>query len=168
MEIERKFLLKELPDLTDYTCHEIQQAYLCITPVVRIRRQDDTYYLTYKSGGMMAREEYNLPLNRTAYYHLLAKSDGNVITKRRYLIPLTDPRSKTDGYTFSSELVIELDVFSGKFQGVTLAEVEFSCVEDANEFLPPDWFSEDVTMNPLYHNSAMRKSDVLFHTQPES
>ena len=62
MEIERKFLLNKLPDnLSDYPHHDIEQAYLCRNPVVRIRRQDDDYILTYKGGGKMIREEYNLP-----------------------------------------------------------------------------------------------------------
>ena len=45
MEIERKFLIKELPEnLEAYPSHLIEQAYLCTKPVVRIRRQDDDYY----------------------------------------------------------------------------------------------------------------------------
>lgn len=82
MEIERKFTIKKLPDnLGQYPCHIIEQAYLNIDPVVRIRRQDDEYYLTYKGKGLMAREEYNLPLNTDSYYHLKKKADGNVIAK---------------------------------------------------------------------------------------
>ena len=58
MEIERKFLISKLPEnLDDYPFHQIEQGYLCTQPVVRIRRQDDTYILTYKSGGMISREE---------------------------------------------------------------------------------------------------------------
>ena len=61
MEIERKFLLKCIPEnLENYSCHLIEQAYLCTEPVVRIRRQDEEYYMTYKGSGMMSREEYNL------------------------------------------------------------------------------------------------------------
>lgn len=82
MEIERKFLIKELPaNLEEFPFHHIEQAYLCTDPVVRIRRQDETYILTYKGKGMVAREEYNLPLNEHAYLHLKEKADGNVITK---------------------------------------------------------------------------------------
>ena len=58
MEIERKYLLKELPELETYENHKIEQAYLCTGPVVRVRREDETYYMTYKGGGLMAREEY--------------------------------------------------------------------------------------------------------------
>lgn len=88
MEIERKFLIKKLPDnLTSYKARKIEQAYLCTDPVVRVRRDNDDYYLTYKSKGMIVREEYNLPLTKEAYGHLLAKADGNIITKTRYEIP---------------------------------------------------------------------------------
>ncbi len=160
MEIERKFLIPHLPDLSSYTYHEIEQAYLCTSPVVRIRREDEHYYLTYKGGGLLAREEYNLPLNPQAYAHLLTKADGNVITKRRYLIPHPNSSSNIPGYVFSSPLTIELDIFFGKFAGLQIAEVEFASVEDAKAFLPPDWFGEDVTMNPAYHNSTMSQADV--------
>ena len=146
MEIERKFTIKHLPDqLEQYTHHVIEQAYLCTDPVVRIRRQDETYILTYKGKGMVAREEYNLPLNEHAYLHLKEKADGNVITKKRYLIPLPD------------NLTIELDVFEGAFQGMVLAEVEFPDLDTENAFVPPAWFGEDVSMCPEYHNSNLSR-----------
>ncbi len=146
MEIERKFLPAYLPEnLDQYQHHLIEQAYLNVAPVVRIRRQDDTYILTYKGGGMMAREEYNLPLNRESYLHLLEKADGNIITKTRYLIPIHDG------------LTAELDIFEGKFSGMLLVEVEFDSVEDANAFQKPDWFGEDVTYDKRYHNSYLSK-----------
>ena len=57
MEIERKYLIHQLPkELETFPSRKIQQAYLCINPVVRIRTQDDDYYLTYKGKGMMVRE----------------------------------------------------------------------------------------------------------------
>lgn len=90
MEIERKFTITRLPDnLTSYPCHIIEQAYLNTDPVVRIRRQDDSYYMTYKGKGLLAREEYNLPLNEASYYHLLEKADGNIISKNAMSYPST-------------------------------------------------------------------------------
>ena len=75
MEIERKYLIDRLPfDVTAYPSHEIEQAYLNTEPVIRIRKEDEEYYLTYKSKGLMAREEYNLPLNAESYAHLLQKA----------------------------------------------------------------------------------------------
>ncbi len=146
MEIERKFLIKKLPDnLTSYKARKIEQAYLCTDPVVRVRRDNDVYYLTYKSRGMIVREEYNLPLTKEAYGHLLAKADGNIITKTRYEIPEKD------------NLTIELDVFEGKFDGLLLAEVEFTSEEEALGYIPPEWFGEDVSNSAKYHNSTLSR-----------
>ena len=86
MEIERKYLVSGIPDNIDsYPCRFIEQGYLNTAPVVRVRRDNDNYYLTYKGGGMMAREEYNLPLNKEAYEHLIKKADGNIILNLTYL-----------------------------------------------------------------------------------
>lgn len=146
MEIERKFLIKKLPDnLSSYKARKIEQAYLCTDPVVRVRRDNDDYYLTYKSKGMIVREEYNLPLTKEAYGHLLAKADGNIITKTRYEIPEKD------------NLTIELDVFEGKFDGLLLAEVEFASEEEALGYIPPEWFGEDVSNSTKYHNSTLSR-----------
>ena len=106
----------------------------------------------------MSREEYNLPLDKSSYLHLLEKADGNVISKKRYVIPLENPQFTSNFIPLSKpELVIELDIFAPPFAPLIMAEVEFSSVEMANAFLPPDWFDEDVTMNPEYHNSNKSK-----------
>ncbi|MBO4982045.1 MAG: CYTH domain-containing protein [Lachnospiraceae bacterium] len=163
MEIERKFTLKALPgDLDSYPFHHIQQGYLNTDPVVRVRREDEEYYLTYKGTGFMAREESNLPLNKEAYYHLLQKADGNIISKRRYLIPLKNPKVK-EGFPTPPEdytLTIELDVFDPPFAPLTMAEVEFGSKEAAEAFIPPEWFGEEVTYCKEYHNSYMAMRDM--------
>ena len=81
MEIERKFL----PDLNllpfkpeDFPYRKIEQGYLCTSPVVRIRKDNEQFFLTYKSKGLMIREEYNLPLTEDAYQHLKAKIEGSL------------------------------------------------------------------------------------------
>lgn len=173
MEIERKYLIHKLPEnLEAYPCHLIEQAYLCTEPVVRIRRQDNDYILTYKGSGLMAREEYNLPLTETAYAHLLAKADGTVITKKRYVLPLksqtvsatdtarpnpmvrnTHAVSEANLSLEMNALNIELDIFSGQWQGLQMAEVEFPNEETARRFQPPAWFGEEVTFDGRYHNS---------------
>lgn len=160
MEIERKFLVGEIPaNLSSFTCLMIEQAYLCTSPVVRVRRQNEEYYLTYKGRGLMARDEYNLPLTREAYVHLLAKADGNIISKKRYLIPIDAP-AFAPHYKPSGKLpalTVELDIFEPPFAPLILAEVEFPDVETANAFIPPAWLAEDVTGNVEYHNSSMSK-----------
>lgn len=148
MEIERKYLIdkQNLPkDLDRYPCRHIEQGYLCTEPVVRIRRDNDDYFLTYKSKGHMVREEYNLPLTKEAYEHLKPKTDGRLIVKDRYMILLQDG------------LTIELDIFGGDLAPLLLAEVEFPDEAAANAFEPPAWFKEDVTFSSQYHNSTLSK-----------
>ena len=146
MEIERKYLIDKIPfSLEGFCCRRIEQGYLCTEPVVRIRRDDDTYYLTYKSKGLMVREEYNLPLTREAYEHLKTKTDGRIISKLRYMIPL------------AGSLTAELDLFQDDLAPLMLAEVEFDTVEEAEHFFPPEWFGEDVTSSSKYHNSTLSK-----------
>lgn len=144
MEIERKYLVSTLPEnLAQYTCKQIEQGYLATNPVVRIRRSNDKYTLTYKGQGLMVREEYNLPLTAEAFEHLKEKIDGILIKKRRYLIP------------YDEKYTIELDIFEGELAPLQLAEVEFDTEEEANSFIPPEWFGEDVTFSTEYHNSTL-------------
>ena len=160
MEIEKKFTIKSLPEnLSDYPCLHLEQGYLNTEPVIRIRKQDDEYILTYKGSGMLVREEYNLPLNAQSYTHLKDKCDGNIISKKRYVIPLENPAFTDDcpKELQPKRLTIELDVFDPPFAPLIMAEVEFDSVEAAKAFIPPAWFSEDVTHNMEYHNSNMSR-----------
>lgn len=144
-EIERKFKVKDVPDLNAYPFKMLEQGYLNVNPVVRVRKEDDSYYLTYKGKGFLEREEYNLLLNEASYNHLIAKTDGKIIRKRRYLIPY-------EKYT------VELDIFEGELEGLVIAEVEFESVEEANSFTPPSWFGEDVTADKNYTNAHLALS----------
>ena len=140
MEIERKFTIKRLPaDLESYPFRRIEQGYLNTSPV--------------------AREESNLPLTREAYCHLKEKADGRIISKKRYLIPLLHPEfQEREGFPCPPadySLTIELDVFAPPLAPLIMAEVEFGSREAAEAFIPPDWFDEDVTYRPEYHNSYM-------------
>lgn len=146
MEIERKFLIdkKKLPkELESYPHNKLEQAYIITEPVLRIRQKDAEYILTYKGPGFLKREEEEFPLTKEAYEKLLTKTEGNIITKTRYKIPEKD------------NLVIELDIFHGLFEGLYLAEVEFPDEETANSYTPPEWFKKEVTTESAFHNSTL-------------
>lgn len=153
MEIERKFLVDKLPDdLSKYNCIEMEQGYLNTVPVVRVRRENDDYVLTYKGDGLMARREENLPLNKESYNNLISKCDGRIISKTRYVIPLEDEYKN---------LVAELDLFHKDLDGLIVVEVEFESIEEAESFTPPEWFGRDVTMDGKYHNSYLSSADDI-------
>lgn len=162
MEIERKFLVKHLPDnLAQYAFWDIEQGYLSVNPTLRIRMFNNEYVLTVKSPRPVASSvahkpivniEEEFPLSESAYLHLRAKCDS-FVTKRRYRIPL-DALHAGCGY---KGLTAELDVFTGCNEGLLLVEVEFPNVEAAHTFVPPEWFGEDVSMVPEYRNAALAK-----------
>lgn len=147
LEIERKWRIRRLPErLLEYPIKEIEQGYLNFSPAIRVRRSrldgKEHYSMSYKGSGLLSHEEVNLPLDRESYDSLLKKAEGIIIRKRRSLIPFGEYR-------------IELDRFLGELEGLWIAEVEFSSVEEARRFQGPDWFSEDVTESGEYANSRL-------------
>lgn len=143
MEIERKFLVKELPELLDCANKKITQAYISTDPVIRIRKMDNAYALTVKSHGSMVREEFELPITQEQYESLWNKIDYSPIEKVRYFIPL------------SGGLVAELDIYHGHLEGLMTVEVEFSSKSQAQNFEVPSWFGEDITLDNRYKNNNL-------------
>lgn len=90
MEIERKFLIKSLPDdLNHYPCDTLTQAYISTEPVIRVRQKNTDYILTLKSAGLLAREEVEMPLSEESFAHLLTKKDGISIEKNAIRFQMT-------------------------------------------------------------------------------
>lgn len=153
MEIEKKFTIKQLPkDLDKYETKEIEQGYLCVEPVIRIRKSNDSYYLTYKANKnfqkgiqevALINEEIEVALTEESYLHLKEKVDFNIIEKTRYLIPL------------ENNSIAELDVFHGKLEGLCFVEVEFKDEEEAKQFHKPEWFLEEVSFDKRFRNNYL-------------
>lgn len=145
-EIERKFLIKNLPEnLENFTHYEIKQGYISTDPTIRLRQQDDNYILTVKSAGLMKKEEYELNLTEDQFNRLWKKTEGNTIEKTRYVIPL------------NNGLKAELDVYKGFLSGFMNVEVEFPSTKEAILFDIPNWFGQEVTQDPRYSNSSLAK-----------
>lgn len=149
MEIERKFLVISMPELAGAQTKKIEQGYLCRGPVVRIRKSNEDYILTYKSKKGLSQtyaiqnEEVELPLTKEAYEHLREKIDGKLVEKTRYVLPLSG------GYK------AELDVFEGRLQGLVFVEVEFESESAARNFVLPAWFGADVSGNGAFSNAYL-------------
>ena len=149
MEIERKYLIRYMPDLTGAVRKEIEQGYLCRQPVIRIRRSNERYLFTYKSKVGFSQEnaiqndEIERQIPKEAYEHLKTKVDSAMIEKTRYVLALPDGH------------MAELDVFHGKYEGLVFVEVEFESEEDAVRFQPPEWFAEDVSDDHAFSNAVL-------------
>lgn len=148
-EIEKKFLLKNIPDLNlSIANHDIEQFYLLNDSVskssVRIRKYDDIFLFTFKKGSGLSRVEIEFEILKEDFLNFdKIKISRNTIKKTRF------------EFNIDSGLVAEVDFFSGKFKDNILCEVEFLTEEDANNFIPPNWFGKDVSNDKKYGNIFM-------------
>ncbi|MBQ8734085.1 MAG: CYTH domain-containing protein [Anaerotignum sp.] len=144
MEIERKFLTKEIPfDITKYPYKQISQAYISFSPTIRIRKSNEDYILTVKGKGHLAREEFELPLSKEDYDRLFLKTEGTPVIKKRYLVPV------------AGDLTAEVDIYEGELEGLMTTEVEFPSLEEAEAFAAPEWFGKDVSEEKAYKNTSL-------------
>jgi CYTH domain-containing protein len=148
MEIERKFLIEELPrGLARYPHKEIAQGYLSIgrnKSHVRLRRAGRACTLTYKRGPSRAREEREIHLTPAQFAILWPATVGSRLTKTRYYVPYKN-------------LTIEIDIYHGSNDGLMVAEVEFADVETYHSFRPPKWLGDEVTGAGGYSNVKLAR-----------
>jgi CYTH domain-containing protein len=144
VEIERKFLVSETPDLAGTDSDEIEQGYLAIGAEgeVRLRRRGEKLVLTAKRGAGISRDEAEIELDREAFERLWPLTEGRRLHKRRHVIPHGDR-------------TVELDVYEGDLSGLVVAEVEFPSEDEAGLFEPPDWIGEEVTGDERYLNETL-------------
>lgn len=145
-EIERKFLVREMPaGLANLPHAEISQGYLVSLDdglQVRLRKTGERYSLTYKRGSGNVREEREVELTTEQFGVLWPATEGKRLVKTRYEIPF-------------GERVVEIDVYHDRHEGLIVAEVEFDEEEAARKFQPPDWLGDDVTGDPRYSNQLL-------------
>jgi adenylate cyclase len=146
MEIERKFLVRTLPDGLDERPHDrIEQGYVAIDDraEVRIRRRGDERTLTIKSAPGRTRIEVELEIDAERFDALWLLTEGRRVVKTRYLL---------DG---GAGATIELDVYEGALAGLLTAEVEFDSEADSDAFAPPGWLDRELTGDARYANQTL-------------
>ena len=142
-EIERKFLLKQLPErLKQARRCVIAQGYLAAEPGgrhVRLRKKGKTASLTFKMGRGAHREEREIKLSAKQFTALWPATVGRRLYKVRYEMPWKN-------------LLIEIDIYRRKHRGLVVAEVEFPNRTACRKFKAPPWFGREVTGNKRYSN----------------
>ena len=147
-EIERKFLVKELPfNLKDYGNRPIEQGYIAVKrdgTQVRLRKAGTRHTLTMKRGRGLKRQEWEVDLIPEQFNKLWPATEGRRLRKTRYDIPFGDR-------------TIEVDVYNGRNTGLVVAEVEFDDDEQCKNFNPPAWFGKEVSGKSRYSNVKLAR-----------
>lgn len=155
LEIERKFLLPEIPSvlieegtIQVQSEQRIEQTYLAIdeNQEIRVRRIVDlatdkvSYTHTFKLGNGLSREEIEYSISEGIYEQ---------IVQAFRLVPLTKNRitAEWDGR------VVEIDSYDQI--KLTVLEVEFDSEEAANTFVAPEWFGRDISSERQYSNKKV-------------
>jgi CYTH domain-containing protein len=144
-EIERKFLLRELPPTLRLARGEtIKQGYLALDgdTEVRLRTGSEPPKLTIKSGRGQVRTEIELDVEGRDASALWELTDGRRLEKTRR-------RMRVGG------VQAEVDEYGGTLTGLVVVEVEFGDEQAASAFTAPDWFGREVTGEPPYANRSL-------------
>jgi adenylate cyclase len=144
MEIERKFRLRQPPDLSGADSDPIEQGYLAVGAEgeIRLRRKGERTLLTVKRGAGLSRGEAEVEVGPEQFDALWPLTEGRRLRKRRHVLP-------HDG------LEIEVDVYEGELEGLVVAEIEFDTEEQARGFEPPAWLGEEVTGDERFLNESL-------------
>jgi CYTH domain-containing protein len=146
MEIERKFLVTDLPpEAAQAPSSELRQGYLALDGAVevRVRADGDDRVLTIKGGSGLTRTEAELSLDAERFDALWPLTEGRRVDKRRHQLALDDG------------LVLEVDVYAGALDGLMTAEVEFASEADSAAFTPPPWLGRELTGDKRYANQSL-------------
>lgn len=157
MEIERKFLLPEYPErlieegqLTVLTRQSIDQTYLAIEDgqELRVRKITDldsgeiTYTHTFKDGKGISRQEIEYFISEGIYNQMIEAVKAVPLVKTRIT-------GVWNGTTVEIDLYTQLQL--------SVLEVEFDSLEEAESFNAPEWFGQDVSVDKQYSNKTVWK-----------
>ncbi len=149
-EIERKFLLGTPPDdLQRYPCREIVQGYILTDGIseIRLRRMGAKHLMTMKMGKGLKRREMEFGLSRQLFERLWPLTEGKRLEKVRYEMEQIDR-------------VWEVDVYQRELTGLLVVEVEFASEAEAESFLVPEWFDQEVTRDERYKNKNLALNGI--------
>lgn len=151
-EIEVKYLVKSLPDLTTIKHEKIVQGYLRRShgeglSTVRVRQLGDKGFMTVKGDRVSISQkewEWEIPVEQAK--EMFEVCEPGILEKTRY-------------YILHGNLTIELDIFEGRHKGLIVAEIELSSEDE--KFDIPEWFGEDVSKDGKYSNAALSKMPIF-------
>ena len=115
----------------------------CLTATVRVRTKGQQAFLNIKgksTNNGLARYEFEKEITLNEAENLLKLCTGGLIDKTRYLV-------KSGEHTF------EVDEFYGDNEGLVMAEVELSSVDEA--FVKPSFVGKEVTGDKRFYNSHL-------------
>lgn len=144
-EIERKWVLSELPDIGNQQPVPYERHFLFIGEgvEVRIQRKGNKYEFERKvESNDLTRVGEKFEITEAEFNHFKEFAVGSIV-RESYMV---------DG--------VSIKVYKGKHSGLIRAEVEFNSEDEASKFEPLDWFGKEITDLPLGKDKKLSQLSV--------
>ena len=144
-EIERKFLVNKLPNISQLEATEYERYFLFIdeNSEIRIQRKGDNYELERKvTRSSLKAEKQKLKISQREYDILKQSCEKNI---------------SRISYTISNSPKISIKIYSGDFKWLSRVKIEFQSESEALDFVPDKWFWKEITHSPLWRDSTLVK-----------
>lgn len=145
MEIERKWIVKELPDLSEYDRVGQTRHFLYNKENVEVRVQKigKIYEFERKRElSNLTRENVKFEMSKKEYEWFILLSSGLIL--RDCYISRTDPS-------------FTIKIYYRQFKGLIRAEVEFESESEAKKYKPLSWFGREITNTDLGRDKKLVK-----------
>lgn len=142
-EIERKFLISKMPDLSNFEPVTYERYY--------IYRNDNIEMRVQKKGTQyeIERKEMINTLKAIKTKMVISKPEFETLKK------LGTEAIIREGYFISSNPDVSIKIYHGRHEGLNKIEVEFKSEEEAKAFQIPDWYGEEITDSIVSRDSKL-------------
>lgn len=142
-EIERKFFVREMPDLSGIEPLYYKRYFLRREKGIeeRISKVNDKYIYEQKveiSSRERSREKKEI--SKEEFDRLKEKASEAIIRER---------------YDISTNPKVSIQIYHGRFEGLVRAEIEFETEERAQSFIPLSWMGKEMTDLPIARDSKL-------------
>lgn len=140
-EIERKFLIKEMPDLTGIIPIHYERYFLYNKDGIEIRIQQKNDFFELERKTVISRTE------RTTEKIEISKDEFEQLKQ------FCSEGIERDSYKLDNGASIK--IYSGKYKGLVRVEFEFNNQQELNSFSPPSWVGREITDSRLGKDSEL-------------
>ncbi|MCF7844150.1 hypothetical protein K9M47_04645 [Candidatus Gracilibacteria bacterium] len=147
-EIDRKFLIQDMPRLTGRRPMLYERYFLQHGDIVeeRIQKRGDVFEYEIKTAVSPKERTRERKIITEGEFKKLRKKASKVIKQESYLLSKKNPR-------------VSIHRYKGDFTGLVFAEVEFDTREDSEGFEPLPWMGTEITDCPLGRDSWLLNFD---------
>lgn len=142
-EIERKFLIKTMPNISGLESILYERYFIFRNKniEIRVQRKGSKYEFERKTKeNSLTHSKQKFEISKEEF-DFLKENSKESITRESFLL--------------QSNPEISIKIYHGRFEGLNRVEVEFENEKLAEDYLPPDWFGEEITDTPLGKDSRL-------------